>query len=345
MKKFLVIRRDNIGDLVCTTPLIHALRKRFPDARIDALVNSYNQPVLADNPDLNNVYAYTKAKHRETYETLVGVYWRRVKLMLALRHLRYDYVILAYCGFLPRALSLARWVGPRNVVGFVPSGTKIPAINTPVEIDDIARHEVENVFRLLKPLGIVTPPPALQIHPGPESVAAAKKALGIAQKSVGKEVLVAIHISARKVPQRWPAERFAELMRHLHTNWNCRFVLLWSPGDENNPLHPGDDGKAASIMAATYDLPVLAYPTTQLSSLIGVLSICQAMVCSDGGAMHVGAGLGLPILCFFGNSDASKWYPWGVPKEVLQKPSRNVNDVSVKDAAEAFAILKTRANF
>ena len=23
---FLVIRRDNIGDLVCTTPLIHALR-------------------------------------------------------------------------------------------------------------------------------------------------------------------------------------------------------------------------------------------------------------------------------------------------------------------------------
>ena len=30
--KILVIRRDNIGDLVCTTPLISALRRRFPEA-------------------------------------------------------------------------------------------------------------------------------------------------------------------------------------------------------------------------------------------------------------------------------------------------------------------------
>ena len=37
---FLVIRRDNIGDLVCTTPLFEALRLRFPSARIDALTNS-----------------------------------------------------------------------------------------------------------------------------------------------------------------------------------------------------------------------------------------------------------------------------------------------------------------
>lgn len=29
---FLVIRRDNIGDLVCTTALLHALRERFADA-------------------------------------------------------------------------------------------------------------------------------------------------------------------------------------------------------------------------------------------------------------------------------------------------------------------------
>jgi len=90
---------------------------------------------------------------------------------------------------------------------------------------------------------------------------------------------------------------------------------------------------------------VLAYPTTQLGALIGALSICKAMVCSDGGAMHVGAGLGLPTLSFFGNSDASTWYPWGVPREVLQKPRRHVDDISVDDAAEAFSRLKQRAGF
>ena len=35
---FLVVRRDNIGDLVCTTPLIAALRAHYPDAWIAALV-------------------------------------------------------------------------------------------------------------------------------------------------------------------------------------------------------------------------------------------------------------------------------------------------------------------
>ena len=28
--RILIVRRDNIGDLVCTTPLIDALRARFP---------------------------------------------------------------------------------------------------------------------------------------------------------------------------------------------------------------------------------------------------------------------------------------------------------------------------
>ena len=58
----LVIRRDNIGDLVCTTPLITALRQRFPKAWIGALVNSYNARVLDGNPDQDEVFIYTKER-------------------------------------------------------------------------------------------------------------------------------------------------------------------------------------------------------------------------------------------------------------------------------------------
>lgn len=344
-EKFLVIRRDNIGDLVCTTPLIRALRQSFPDARIDALVNSYNRPVLANNDDLDNVYSYTKAKHRNNDETALGVHWRRAKLMIALRRIRYDYVILANCGFLARPLNLARWVAPEKIIGFVPPGKKISSINRPVLIDNAPRHEAENVFRLLEPLGIAGTPPALQVHSSAEETAFALQTLGISAEQARTQTIVAIHISARKIPQRWPAEHFVALIRAIHAEWDCRFLLLWSPGAEDNPLHPGDDGKAASIIAATQELPVQAYPTTRLGALIGALSICRAMICSDGGAMHVGAGLGLPLVSFFGNSDASTWYPWGVPKVVLQKPSRDVKDISVDEAAAAFRQLKLEAGF
>ena len=53
--KILVLRRDNIGDLVLTTPVLAALRQRFPHARIEALVNSYSAPVLEGHPDIDRV--------------------------------------------------------------------------------------------------------------------------------------------------------------------------------------------------------------------------------------------------------------------------------------------------
>ena len=59
-KSILIIRRDNIGDLVCTTPLIAALRKRYSKASIGVLANSYNAPVLDGNSDVDDLYAYSK---------------------------------------------------------------------------------------------------------------------------------------------------------------------------------------------------------------------------------------------------------------------------------------------
>ena len=74
--KIIVIRRDNIGDLVCTTPLFRTLRRHYPEARIVALVNDYNAPVLDRNTDIDEVFFYTKAKHRTAAETKLGVWWK-----------------------------------------------------------------------------------------------------------------------------------------------------------------------------------------------------------------------------------------------------------------------------
>ena len=117
-------------------------------------------------------------------------------------------------------------------------------------------------------------------------------------------------------------------------------MLFWSPGDENNPHHPGDDQKAAELLAATAGLPVLPFPTENLESLIAGLSLCDSMICSDGGGMHLAAALGKPIVAMFGNSDAVRWRPWGVPYVVLQKQSRQVSDLSVDEVAAAWEGLR-----
>ena len=155
----------------------------------------------------------------------------------------------------------------------------------------------------------------------------------------GAGPLVALHISARKPSQQWSTENFASLIRGIAARGEARFVLLWAPGDPDNPRHPGDDDKARAVVQACGGLRVLPCPTTTLPRLIAALSLCDFVVCADGGAMHLAAGLGKRILCFFGDSGPERWRPWNVRHELLQPDSRDLKDLSVATALAAFERL------
>ena len=337
--RILVIRRDNIGDLVCTTPMFRALRARYPDAYIAALVNSYNLPVLANNPDIDEVFVYTKGKHRAPGQGLVGVLRDRLRLLRRLRRARLDYVLLPGSGPMPRALKLARRLKSQHIIGYTESGA--PGGGVDIAVPSVAAgaaHEVENSFRLLAALGITPPPPAPRVIPDSTEVARAR---AVVRAALGSEarLVVGVHISARRPRQRWPATNHVALVQKLHARHGAAFVLFWSPGDAANPRHPGDDAKGAEIKAALTGVPVVAYPTEQLGALIAGLSVCDAVICSDGGAMHLAAALGKPIVCFFGDADKNRWRPWGVPHVLLQPPSRDVADISVDAAFAGFQRL------
>ncbi len=114
--RILVIRRDNIGDLVCTLPMIRRLRERYPDAWIGALVTRYNAEVLHDNPDLDAVFAYTKSKHLMQGESRLGALWQRLRVLWRLRHADLDLVLLPASGSQASAQRMARLVGAKRII-------------------------------------------------------------------------------------------------------------------------------------------------------------------------------------------------------------------------------------
>lgn len=323
--KILVIRHDNIGDLVLTTPVFAALRERFPAASIEALVNSYNAPVLAGHPDVDRVHVYTKRKHREDGAGSLGEFTRVVRQWLALRARGFDHVLVAAPGFQKRQVRLARTLRSRHVAAFVPAGERAAGVDLPVEYAGPRGHHLEETFRILRALGIAGPPPPLRLgieFPGPVRLPSTP--------------LVGVHISARRLCNRWPGPHFARFMREVHERGGVRFRLFWSPGDDDDPRHPGDDHQAARVAAQTHGLPVEPFATRTLRDLAQGIAACDAFVCSDGGAMHLAAALGKPILCFFGDSPASEWHPWGVPYRLLQPASLDARDISVEAALGAF---------
>ena len=307
--RILILRRDNIGDLVCTTPLIAALRAQLPRAWLGALVTTYNAEVLAGNPALDEVFVHEKLKHRTV--SLLSHVGSRLGQLSRLRQRKIDSVLVPASS--PQALKLARSLKPGRVLA-APAGA--PA----------QQHEVERTFALGGSLGVTGTPGPLRIFPD------GKKVLELRQK-IGAGPIVAIHISARRPAQRWPLERYAALAAHLAKE--ARVLLLWAPGASDDPRHPGDDAAAAGVLREVGGSAVTPVPTADLKMLIAALSLAELVICPDGGAMHLAAALGKPVVALFGDSPVERWRPWGVPHRVLRPESRNLADLALEPVLEA----------
>lgn len=318
-ERFLIIRRDNIGDLVCTLPLIRRLREARPQAWIGALVTRYNLEVLHGLPELDAVFAYQKAKHRAQGESALGAYWARARQLWHLRQMRLTAVLLPAGGGQASARRMAGWLAPGRII----AQDDLPAAGP--------AHEAELAARVLAPLGIDTGDlPAARIVPRPDCLATARRALPAGGPLVG------VHLSARRPAQRWTAEQYVAFIRAAHTtDPGRRFALFWSPGDASNPAHAGDDTKAAEVAAQLGDLPVTPYPTHALSALIAGLACCDRVVCADGGHMHLAGALGKPLVALFGDSDTVRWRPWGVDHRLLVGADRTVAAITPGEAVAA----------
>src|SRR3954464_4614731 len=98
--RILLVRLRQIGDVVFTTPAVHALRRRFPDAHLAYLVEPAAAPIVAHNPHLDDVIV---APRQRGVRGLLG----DLALGRRLRAGRYDLAIDFHGG--PRA-SLLTWL-------------------------------------------------------------------------------------------------------------------------------------------------------------------------------------------------------------------------------------------
>lgn len=341
-KKILVIRRDNIGDLVCTTPALAALRHHYPNAQIGALVNSYNAEVLRGNPNVNDVFVYQKLKHAGSFVNRIKALAQRLRLIGRLRRWGPDVTILAKSSYDRHGLNFARQIGAKNIIGFVPDelsqAKALPDIQVKTP-EFTALHEVEAVNQLLAPLGIKDALGPLQVFAEANAVAKLKRQLPEAKHRI------ALHISAREPERRWGNENFIELAKHiLQTQTDAQILLLWSPGKADNPHHPGDDEAAAELVKAVGTERLLTMPTQNLTELIATISLCDLFIGTDGGAMHLAVALNKKVLALFESlpTKLNHWYPWLVDHRITQsldlaKPS--VSHIDQKQVQQALAAL------
>lgn len=311
--KVLFIRRDNIGDLICTTPAIRAVRGAFPGAKIGVLANTYNAPVLAGNPDIDQVYVYEKAKHAPGKDR-VRVHLENARTFWRLRRERYDAAI--GCGSSsPRIGRFTFLTGARERIGFVgPGGNKL-SYTHPIAEPSVVEHEVVRTHRLLEPLGITSPPGDLVLVPDPGEQERFDRARAL-HPGIGGRPLIAVAISARIERNKWPLEKFESLIGEVVRRDMGTPLLLWAPGPKTSPTYPGDD-EAASLLLGRFGEKVLAYRTETLAALIAAVSRSDLVVTPDTGALHIAAACRKPTAALMTRDKSFRWHPWNTPHVVL----------------------------
>jgi len=104
--KILVITLRRLGDVLMTTPLLRTLRRRWPQATLDFLVNAGSDRIVKGNPDIDQVMTIPARPSAAQMLALVPRLWRR-----------YHLAVSTQAGDRPTLLAL---LAARRRVGLVP---------------------------------------------------------------------------------------------------------------------------------------------------------------------------------------------------------------------------------
>lgn len=296
MNSFLVIAPQGLGDALEATPLVAALKRAMPRARIDAAVLRPGPRQLFEGlPELVDRVRYYPYWER-------GVWYFLHALSREAGSIRYDASLLAYPAARPEYHLLAWLHRARKRVAH--AYWKTSPWNLQWLETDLApvRHE-HNVLRNLDLLR------AIDVGVDDETPPAyvAPRAWIAGDRSASR---IAIHIGTvvhhGLEAKRWPAERFTELTRRLRQRGYDLYVIA------------GPDERAASARIAAA-VPGVDLVEGSISDVARFLSGCALAVTNDSGIGHLAAAVGTPVLAVHGPTPVEGG-PYG-PSAVRFRPS------------------------
>jgi len=323
--KVLVIKRDKIGDLLLTTPLLARLKAGLPQAETHLLANDYNAWVVAGNPHVDRLWVYRRV--RNAGRVSLGAAWQWLWQNLALRRERYDWVIVANGDESPRAIRRGLSLGGARTVARCADASRYPGLTDPLP-PDVSNHEMDRLLALLVPLGISLPVertfPTYKL-PGESATFALN---WLAERALAPGKYVVLGLGARRPKKQPGTAQVLAWSAHLKQRWDLDTVFMWTPGKSGDPLYPGDDDVAQPVLDAR---AARIHPFRgPVPEALGLIWSARTSIFPDSGLMHFAAASPGGVLGFFAESDVSpspaQWAPRG-PKAEYLEARKSVSEV------------------
>lgn len=301
----LLIRLRLIGDVVFTTPVIAALRRAYPSARLSYLVEHAAAPVVAASPHLNEIITVTHSRGLGRLRDDIALGW-------TLWQRQFDLVIDLHGG--PRSAWLS-WASRAPVrVGYdVPGRSWMYTRVVSRPRGYRPRHAVENQWDLVAAVDAALPSsPSRETDPVEMPVtreATANLARKLAALGIPASAAVVVaHVSAGNPFRRWPERVFAETISTLVTSAADRWVLVTAgPSDRDAARRILDVARSASGASSAR---VVSADDLSLAELRAACDRAALFIGGDSGPLHIASTSHVPIVGIYGPTLPERSAPW-----------------------------------
>ena len=289
----LVIRPDRLGDVVLSTPVYETLKKAFPHLHISVLAASAQAELLADNPNISQVFVFDPKQPLNVFRQL--------------RDEQFDLALTLNKKFSATATFFTLCSGAKIRVGYN-HPENAWAHNIRVSLESPPRHESENNLDLLWALGIeeIQSQPRLYFNS-----AETRKIADLMQqyRPTREQPVVMVKSGTRIAKWGWRWEKFQTVIERLLELDKAQVWLVNGPGEE---------AELQTAIANMQRKPQLL-PLLSAKELALLMQECDVLLCNHTGIMHLASAVDKPVCVIFKHGEIKRWGPLNSGSVVLEE--------------------------
>ena len=294
--KFLIIRIGAIGDVIMTTPMVKAIKKKYPRSEISYLVGKWSMEVLENNPYIDWIIKVNE-------EWFLKKQFNHLKFLIQdLRKQRFDYGIALDKSWLFNLFLLL--CGIKHRYGFSREHHLINKIILTKQVLFSGKKKEYEYYNdlLYTSLGLNYKYSDMALYPTKKEKSSVDKYMEEYNwKFVGIAPGGAVNPGQKALQKRWPKKYYSELINHLLLKGKKVFII-GGDGDRHYNRFPEFEGnKNYYNLTGAFNLRQTYYLLKKY---------CKIFITHDSGPMHLAAAAKVPkIITLFGPTQPERFAP------------------------------------
>ncbi len=287
-QRILFIRPSALGDVCRSVPVVARLKKRWPNASIDWLVQSEFVEAVSEHPAVNRVIPFPRQSLRRWY--FPKGFIKMVSFLRSLKSHKYDLVIDGQG--LGRSGLFAWATGSPIRIGLA-SAREFGWLGYTEKVQTTSEHTVEQMLSLCNHIG-ASDGIEMELYCNVNDTHWWDE---YREANVIEEYAV-IAPTSRWKSKQWPIERFILVAQHLQDQ-GVHVVVVGAPTETSQ----------VSTLIALDGITNLL-PSMTIGRLMAVIASSNIVIANDSAALHMAVGFNRTLIGLFGPTNPSKVGPY-----------------------------------